>query len=118
MPIIKNMETIGDQEVAILIEVEQAPEPESIYGDLRGDGAEQVISAVRDVFGDGMELARSCAIRVVDSVAKMEERVRPNEFELQIGIELNSEVGAILAKASAGAQLQVTMKWKLKEDKE
>ncbi len=36
---------------------------------------------------------------------------RPSEFEVQLAIKLDSQVGAILAKASAEAQLQVTMKW-------
>ena len=45
----------------------------------------------------------------------MHDDVKPNEFEVQLAIKLNSEVGAALTKFGAEAQMQVTMKWTLKE---
>jgi hypothetical protein len=45
----------------------------------------------------------------------MDDALRPLEFSVQLAIKLDSEVGAVIAKASAGAQLQVTMKWVKKD---
>jgi hypothetical protein len=42
----------------------------------------------------------------------MDEATRPEELEVKIAIKLDSEVGAVIAKASTGAQIEVTMKWK------
>ena len=107
---------------AIYVEVDQARdvEPASIYAEIetRADPAQKVITLARDVFGDGVELARSCAARVAQGLADLPETMKPDEFELQIAIKLDSEVGAVIAKASAGAQLQVTMRWRLTDERE
>ena len=75
---------------------------------------EQVVT---DVFNKGMELIRNCAEQIVTTVHKVDQTARPSEFEVQLSIKLDSQVGAILAKTSAEAQLQVTLKW-VKKDKE
>ena len=111
MPIVSNTEVIDGEEVTILIEVDEVVDESSPYDDLRGAGTDRVLTAARDVFGDGLELARGCARRVVSTIQRMDEKVRPDEFEVQLAIKFDSEVGAILTKASAGAQMQVTMKW-------
>lgn len=63
-----------------------------------------------------MELAHSCAIRVVDTMQKIDKTIRPHEFEVQMAIQLNTEVGAVLAKMGSAAQLLVTMRWTHKDD--
>jgi hypothetical protein len=79
---------------------------------VRSGEAARVVAAARDVFGEAMKLTRSCAKRVVESVKQMDEATRPEELEVKIAIKLDSEVGAVIAKASTGAQIEVTMKWK------
>lgn len=117
MPIIKDTIINKEgEEVAIYIEVDQLPQPlSSHYGDLRGQGKE-VVAAANDVFTKGMSLIRTCAEQVVAAIQKVDQTARPTEFEIQLAIKLDSEVGAILAKASAEAQLQVTMRWAKKDE--
>ena len=55
---------------------------------------------------------RSCAVKAVSGIKSINEASRPDEFELKLAIKLDSEMGAVIAKVSAGAQLEVTMKWK------
>lgn len=117
MPIVKNTEEINGEEVTILIEVDDVPSEESPWGDLL-DGSDNALNAVNDLFSKGMALSRNCAKLVVDSIYRMDDAVRPNELEVQFAIALESEVGAVLAKAKTGAQLQVTMTWKQDEEKE
>jgi hypothetical protein len=58
-----------------------------------------------------MRTMQGMAYRVVGTLAKLEEIARPDEAEVEFGINLDAEAGAVLAKASAGAQLTVKMKW-------
>ena len=118
MPIIKSTSEVDGEQVDIYIEVDEVPEipdTESPYQDTRESFTTKSLKAVGDVFGDGLALSRNCAKQVIQSVSKMHDDVKPNEFEVQLAIKLNSEVGAVLTKFGAEAQMQVTMKWTLKE---
>jgi hypothetical protein len=115
MQVYESTELVDGQEITIAIEVDKLPGPEGPYRDLR-DGSKS-LSAVRDLFGDAMSLAQNSAARVTASMRQMNDAVKPDQFELQLAIKLDTEVGAIIAKSSAGAQLQVKMTWKRKEEK-
>jgi glycine/serine hydroxymethyltransferase len=112
MPIIEVKDTVNGEEVSIYIEVDNLPIAKSPYEDVRSGESTKVVTAAADVFGEAMKLTRSFAKRVVDNVKQMEETIRPEEFEVKLGIKLDSEIGAVIAKASTGAQIEVVMKWK------
>jgi hypothetical protein len=114
MPVYENIQIIDGEEVAIAIEVDRLPEPEGPYRDLR-DG-NRTLAAVRDLFGEAMALAQNSATRVTASMRQMNEAIKPDQFELQFAVKLDTEAGAIIAKTSAGAQLQIKMTWKRKEE--
>ena len=42
--------------------------------------------------------------------------IKPDEFELQVLVKMDSGVGNIIAKTSTEAQLQVKIAWKTKEN--
>ncbi|MEN3281417.1 MAG: hypothetical protein V7607_2557 [Solirubrobacteraceae bacterium] len=123
MAIVGSKQAVNGHEVMVLVEVDELPEavggwaadrdspPDGAWPETRSQRAERVMDAARDVFGDGLALARDCAIRTVDSLEHTAENVRPDEFELSLAIKLDAEVGAVLAKATAGAQMQVSMRW-------
>ncbi len=118
MPIIKSTSEVEGEQIDIYIEVDEEPEvPDSDnpYQDVRESIAKKAIKAVGNVFGDGLALSRRCAREVIHSVNQMDDEVKPNEFEVQLAIKLNTEVGAALTKFGGEAQMQVTMKWTLKE---
>ncbi len=118
MPIIKSTSEVEGEQIDIYIEVDEEPEvPDSDnpYQDVRESLAKKAVKAVGNVFGDGLALSRRCAREVIHSVNQMDDEVKPNEFEVQLAIKLNSEVGAALTKLGGEAQMQVTMKWTLKE---
>ncbi|MBN3945106.1 MAG: hypothetical protein HWQ38_00855 [Nostoc sp. NMS7] len=115
MAIIKSQDSVNGEEVTIYIEVDKISIVSDEYGELRGIDTFKVVDKVRDVFGEAMRLTRDCAKRVVQSVEQMDKATRPEEFEIKLAIKLDSEVGAVIAKASTGAQIEVTMKWKPKE---
>ncbi len=111
MPIVKSLSVVDGEEVAIYIEVDTLPGEESPYGDTR-DGGLIIPEGAQGMFEQGLELARNCAKQAVSGIQKLDHTCRPEEFEIKLAIKLDSEVGAILVKASAGAQMEVTMKWK------
>ena len=117
MAIAKTISQIGDQEIEIYIQVnddfkvQNNPKPLS-----RSTSGKEVIEAAKDLFGDGLALTRNCAAKVIESVNQMGDNIKPNEFEMKLSITLDSDAGVpILVKAGAEAQMEVTMKWKLKE---
>jgi hypothetical protein len=118
VPIIKSTSEVEGEQIDIYIEVDEEPEvldSDNPYQDVRESIAKKAIKAVGNVFGDGLALSRRCAREVIHSVNQMDDEVKPNEFEVQLAIKLNSEVGAALTKLGGEAQMQVTMKWTLKE---
>lgn len=123
MAIAKSISKIGDEEVIIYIEVDDDFKPlekekdnDDLLGKTRSQGS-KVIQATGDLFGDGLALTRTCAAKVIESVKQMGEETKPSELQIQLGITLDSEAGVpMLAKAGVNAQMQVTMKWTLKEN--
>ncbi|NEO22243.1 CU044_2847 family protein [Moorena sp. SIO4A5] len=120
MPIIKSTNVVDGEPIDIYIEVDDIPPSVDDDDDddeiFRDSTAEKVVQAVGDVFGKGLALSRSCAVQTVHSLNKMSHDVKPNEFEIKLAIKLDSKAGVpILVKLGAEAQMEVTMKWTLKE---
>lgn len=80
--------------------------------DTRGTPAARVMEIARDVYGDGLDLARRCAEQAATRFQGIAESARPDEIEVQLAIKLDASLGAILVQSAAEAQLQVTFRWK------
>lgn len=120
MAIAKTTSMIDGEAVEIYIQVDDKYQPTD-DGDPfnQSRGAKDVIDAGKDLFGDGLALTRQCAAKVIESVNQMNKKIKPNEFEVQVGIVLDTEAGVpMLAKAGIDVQMTVTMKWQLKPENE
>jgi hypothetical protein len=100
----------------VFIEVDTAPSSDGldeIYGgiDTRANPAARVVEMTRDIYEDGLRLARTLATQAAGRLGDLGEGLRPDEIELQLAIRLDAEVGAVLVKSGAEAQLQVTFRW-------
>jgi hypothetical protein len=62
-----------------------------------------------------MGTIRAMAYQVSKSINSLEDNVRPDEAEVEFGINLDAEAGAMLAKASTGAQITVKLKWTVEQ---
>ena len=58
-----------------------------------------------------LQTIREMARRVAQTMDEMADSIRPDEAEVEFGVNLNLESGALLAKASSGAQLSVRLSW-------
>lgn len=107
----------GGTEDPIYIEVAAAPAGNGDWDDdTRANPAEKAVAVARDLLGDGVQLARACAQRFTDGLKDLGKGVSPDEVELQLGITLDAELGAVLAKTKTSAQLQITLRWQLMEE--
>ncbi|GAA5000545.1 CU044_2847 family protein [Streptomyces hyderabadensis] len=80
-------------------------------GEVTRDGAGQrVVRVARDVYTDGLDLARRCAAQAVRRFGELQEGLRPDEIEMQLAIKIDAGV-ATLVKSGAEAQLQITLRW-------
>ncbi len=65
-----------------------------------------------DAFQDAMETISAVAEGAVNKIKKIDKDIAPDEFELQFGIKLSAQYGAVLAMTGGEAQLIVKMTYK------
>lgn len=102
----------------IPVEVDAQVDPSAVDGldlvfggEVTRDGAGQrVVRVARDVYTDGLDLARRCAAQAVRRFGELQEGLRPDEIEMQLAIKIDAGV-ATLVKSGAEAQLQITLRW-------
>ena len=93
----------------ILVEVEDV----GLSGETRrGLSASAVVERAQTSFEDALDKAKPMATSLVSKLRAMGDAAAPDEVQVEFGIVLNAEAGAILAAASAGANYTVTMTWK------
>jgi hypothetical protein len=80
----------------------------------RGLSTSTVVERARTSFEDALEKARPMTTSLVEKLRVIGDAAGspPDEVQVEFGIVLNAEAGAILASASAGANYKVTMTWK------
>jgi hypothetical protein len=101
----------------ITIEVEaDGPDLEEIYGSDQTRGPDgRIVRAGRSLFGEALDLVEACSEAVQERIEAMTPR-RPDEVELQLAIKVDGKAGARLVEVTAGAQIQVTLRWKAPAD--
>src|ERR687893_3121621 len=95
----------------ILVEVEDV----GLGGETRrGLSTSAVVERAQTSFEDALEKAKPMATGLVGKLRAIGDAAGnpPDEVQVEFGIVLNAEAGAILASASAGANYKVTMTWK------
>jgi hypothetical protein len=101
------------QHVDILIEVDEKATDENDvirgnydYGESRGP-----LDHAPEVFKKALEIVQTCAEQMGDAVQKIPKPKRPSSVEVLFAVKIDSEMNALIAKATTGAQLQITLKW-------
>src|ERR687890_1633746 len=95
----------------ILVEVEDV----GLGGETRrGLSTTAVVERAQNSFEDALEKARPMATSLVGKLRAIGDAASdpPDEVQVEFGIVLSAEAGAVLASASAGANYKVTMTWK------
>jgi Trypsin-co-occurring domain 1 len=95
----------------IIVEVEDL----RIAGETRrGLSTSTVLERAQTSFEDALEKARPMATSLVGKLRAVGDAAGspPDEVQVEFGIILSAEAGAVLAAASATANYKVTMTWK------
>ena len=95
----------------ILVEVEDV----GLAGETRrGLSPSSVVDRAQTSFVDALEKARPMATGLVGKLRAVGDAAGspPDEVQVEFGIILSAEAGAVLAAASAAANYRVTMTWK------
>src|ERR687889_860890 len=95
----------------ILVEVEDV----GLSGETRrGLSASAVVERAQTSFEDALEKARPMASSLVGKLRAIGDAASdpPDEVQVEFGIVLSAQAGAVLAAASGGANYKVTMTWK------
>jgi hypothetical protein len=89
----------------IMVEVEESEE-EGLKRVSRGS---DIIERAHQTLEQSLERVRPAAQFVLEKLRSMHDS--PDEIEVQFGINLNAECGAVLASASVVANYSVKLKW-------
>jgi Trypsin-co-occurring domain 1 len=95
----------------VLVEVEDL----GLGGETRrGLSTSAVVERAQTSFEDALEKARPMALGLVGKLRAIGDAAGnpPDEVQVEFGLILSAEAGAVLAAASAGANYKVTMTWK------
>jgi hypothetical protein len=100
--------------VPIRFEFDVAPDGrlQEIYGD--GEtraGVGRLVASGGALFDEALDMVDACAATVTRHLRSMPAR-RPDEVELQLAIKVDGKFGVRIVELTAGAQLQVVLRWK------
>src|SRR5215203_441247 len=101
----------SDSGEPILVEVEDL----GLSGETRrGLSPSAVVERAQTSFEDALDKVRPMATGLIGKLHAIGDAAGspPDEVQVEFGIVLNAEAGAVLASASAGANYKVTMTWK------
>jgi hypothetical protein len=102
-----------DEEFIILIE--WPGEQGGVVKASRGERLKAMQEGSQKALNLAMGTIRTMAYRVAKTIDQLEDKARPDEAEVEFGITLDAEAGAMLAKASTGAQIKVKLKWTIEQ---
>ena len=91
---------------SILVEVE-SEEPKGMVPASRGKG---VPEKAHQTFEAALEKVKPVASAVISKLRSLHDA--PDEIEVEFGLKMNAEAGAIVAAAGVEANYKVTLKWK------
>jgi hypothetical protein len=90
----------------ILVEVEQR------YGSEETTSFGEVLENTRDAFEQARDMITAVAANMIGAIRAMDKALAPDEFNLEFAVKFNAEGNAVLAKAGAEANIQITMAYK------
>lgn len=81
-------------------------------------GIKDVPEKALGAFQHALNTIQLIVSETINQVQSFDESITPDEFQLQFGIKISGEYGAVVAKASGEAQLSVTLTYKHKKGTE
>jgi NTP-dependent ternary system trypsin peptidase co-occuring protein len=92
----------------ILVEVD---EPED--GIVKASRGGEIVAKAQQTFENAMEKVKPAASAIINKLRGLSDA--PDEVEVQFGLKMSAEAGAIVAAVGMEANYTVTLKWKKEE---
>jgi Trypsin-co-occurring domain 1 len=101
----------GGTVVVDVDEPDGRPSGETVRGDVtRGLGRRELVTRTGETFEAAFARIQPAATAAIGSLRTLSDR--PQEIEIEFGIQLSAEIGAIVAHTAAEANFRVTLRWK------
>ena len=78
-------------------------------------GIGETVEKVKLAFEKAMDTVRTTALGFVDGLKTIDEKVRPDEAQLEFELQISGEAGVFI-KAGGDAAFKVSLTWKKSED--
>lgn len=78
-----------------------------VHAGRAGDRVEEVVAVASRSLREALEPVTAMSRQILEQLGQ----VRPREVQVEFGVELTVEAGAVLAKAGSGCHLTVTLTW-------
>jgi hypothetical protein len=83
--------------------------------DVERTGVSDVVSAASSSLRDALAVIRTCSEALIEQIAGVAHNV--SDMEMKFGVKASAELGHfVVAKASAEANFEVTLKWNLQRE--
>lgn len=112
---VKGQEKVKAEDVEILVDFEESAAglvPVS-RGGKAGEVTEELVEKSRQAIDKAMDTIQGMAAKTIAAAKKISEP--PDAIEVEFGIKLDAEAGAMVAKAGTEASITVKMVWRPKE---
>jgi hypothetical protein len=82
----------------------------------RTDSEKKGLSRLPDAFDKVIDTIDSMSKELVSKIKKFDRDIAPDEFEIQFGVKISAEAGAVVAKTAGESQISVKMTYKHKKE--
>lgn len=105
------MDTEEERHFTIRVEWPQEPVGDNWEVANIGNAMNRLQEKSEEALQLALRTIREMAQRIARTMDEMPDSIRPDEAEVEFGVNLDFESGALLAKVSSGAQLNVRLSW-------
>ena len=98
---------------SIVVEVD---EPEPVGGVVKAARPGEVMEKAHHSFEAALDRIRPAASIIIKKLRGLHDP--PDEVEVEFGLKMNAEAGAVVASAGAEANYKVTLTWKREQKKD
>jgi hypothetical protein len=113
------VEIAGDEDsVPIRIEIPDVviADVKDVYADRETRGiirqtAKSVAKTTEQIYQEAIAMACEAAAQTAQRLAAVDEKDRPDEFEVTFGLSLGSGLDTKIVNVNSGAQVQIRMQW-------
>lgn len=99
---------------SIIVEVDEKPHDE--YDGIRGETNNRVVERAEKTLEAAIDQVKNSADMIIKRMVNLTEK--PDEIEIEFGLKLSTQLGAVIASGTVEANYVIKLKWSSKKDPE